>query len=137
MFVSWSDSWWSRRAAWLWWRHSDVWLWGWGCRDCIACRQSRMSNSSVFWPIRPLVPSLIFRRSSAMVPIRRKTSWRAVTSLLLLIVSAAARVLFVAVSVATDTRLLAVAVAKIAMALTVSCRYTWLAAWWSTRFAAC
>ena len=67
-----------------------------------------------------------------MVTVRQATSWRAVTSLLLLSVSATARVLFVAVSVATDARLLAVAVVKLAMALTVSCQYTWLSDWWLT-----
>ena len=65
-----------------------------------------------------------------MVPMRQATPCRAVTSLLLLIVSAVERVLFVAVSVATDARSLAVAVAKLAMASTVSCQYTWLVAWW-------
>ena len=44
--------------------------------------------------------------------------------MLLLSVSAAARVLFVAVSVATDVRSLVVELAKFAMALTVSCLYT-------------
>ena len=41
-----------------------------------------------------------------MVPVRRATSWRAVTSLLLLSVGAAVRVLLVTVSVATDAQLL-------------------------------
>ena len=71
-----------------------------------------------------------------MVPVRWATSWIVVTRLLLLSVSEAARLLFVAVSVATDAQLLAVAVYKFAIELTVSCRYTWLAAWWSTNFAA-
>ena len=57
-----------------------------------------------------------------MVLMRQATSWRAVTSLLLLSVSAAARVLFVAVGVANDARLLEVAVAKFEMASTVSCQ---------------
>ena len=70
-----------------------------------------------------------------MVPVRRATSWSVVTIFLLLHVSAAARVLFVAVSVATDARSLAAAVDKFAMASIVSCQYSWLAAWWSTRFA--
>ena len=56
-----------------------------------------------------------------MVPMRQATSWRAVTSLLLLSVSAAARVLFVVVSVATDALLLAMAVTKLSMASTVFC----------------
>ena len=56
-----------------------------------------------------------------MVPVRRASSWRLVTRLLLLSVSAAARVLFVAVSIATDTQSLAVAVAKFEMASTVYC----------------
>ena len=67
-----------------------------------------------------------------MMLVRRVTSWRVVTSFLLLSVSAEARVLFAAVSVATNMRLLAVAVAKFAMALTVSYQYTWLAACWET-----
>ena len=57
-----------------------------------------------------------------MVPVRQATSWRAVTSLMLLIVSAAARALFVVVSVATDVRSLVVAVSKLAMVLTFSCQ---------------
>ena len=56
-----------------------------------------------------------------MVLVIRSTSWRAVASLLFLSVSAAARVLLVAVRVATDARLLAVAVAKLEMVSTVSC----------------
>ena len=47
-----------------------------------------------------------------------------------------AGLLVVALSVATNTQSLVVAVDKFAMASTVSCRYTWLAAWWSTIFAA-
>ena len=58
------------------------------------------------------------------------------TSLLFLSVIAAAMLLFVAVIVATNAQLLAVAVAKFVMSSTVSFQYTWLAAWWSTRFAA-
>ena len=54
-----------------------------------------------------------------MVPVRRATSWGAVTSLLLLSVSAAARVLFVVVSFATDARSLAVVVAKLEMVLSI------------------
>ena len=46
-----------------------------------------------------------------MVPVRRATYWRALTNLMLLRMSAAARILFVAVSVATDAQFLAVAVA--------------------------
>ena len=60
-----------------------------------------------------------------MMPVIRATSWMAVTRLLLLSVSAAARVLFVAMSIATDVQLLMVAVDKFAMASTVSCQYTW------------
>ena len=57
-----------------------------------------------------------------MVLVRRGTSWRAVTSLLFLSVSATARVMLVVVSVATNARSLAVAVAKLEIASTVSCR---------------
>ena len=57
-----------------------------------------------------------------MVPMSRETSWRAVTRLLLLSVSAAARVRLVATRVATDAQSLAVAVTKLAMALSVPCR---------------
>ena len=57
-----------------------------------------------------------------MVPVRQATSWRAVTSFMFLIVSAAARALFVVVSVATDVRSLVVAVSKLAMASTFSCQ---------------
>ena len=39
-----------------------------------------------------------------MVPVRRATSWRTVTRLMSLRVSVASRVLFVAVSVATNTQ---------------------------------
>ena len=66
---------------------------------------------------------------SAMVPVRRAIYWRVATSLLLLSVIAAVRVLFVAMIVATNARSLMVAVAKFAMASTVSCQYTWLADW--------
>ena len=59
-----------------------------------------------------------------MVLVRRATSWRAATSLLLLSMSAAARDIFVVASVATDARLLAVVVAKLEIVSTVSCRYT-------------
>ena len=71
-----------------------------------------------------------------MVTVRRAPSWRAVTSLFLLSVSAAARFLFVVVIFATDAQLLAVAMAKFSMASTFFYRFTWLAAWWSTIFAA-
>ena len=57
-----------------------------------------------------------------MVPVRRATSWMAVTRLLLLSVRAAARVLLVAVIVTTDAQSLAVAVATLAIASTVSCQ---------------
>ena len=71
-----------------------------------------------------------------MVQVRQATSWKAVTSLLLLSVSEAARLMFVAVRVVTDAQLLAVALAQCEMELTVSCQYTWLDDWWSTRFVA-
>ena len=56
-----------------------------------------------------------------MMPVRQVNSYREENSFLFLSVSAAARVLLVAVSVATDARLLSMAVAKLAMASTVSC----------------
>ena len=56
-----------------------------------------------------------------MVPVIWVTSWIVVTSLLLLSVSAAARVLFLAVSVATDAPSLVVMVANFAMVSTVYC----------------
>ena len=57
-----------------------------------------------------------------MVPVRQATYWRAVTILPLLSVRADARVMLVAVSVRTGTQLLSVAVAKLEMALAVSCQ---------------
>ena len=57
-----------------------------------------------------------------MVPVKWVTSWREVTSLMLLSMSAAARVLLVAVRVATDAQSLEMAVAKLEMASTVSCQ---------------
>ena len=64
-----------------------------------------------------------------MVVVNLVISWRATTSLALLAVNLAVRVLLVVVRAATDARSLAVAVAKLAMASTVSCWYTWLADW--------
>ena len=69
-----------------------------------------------------------------MVPVRQAIPWSAVTNLLLMSMSAVERVPLVAVSLATDVQSIAVAVANFAMASTVFCRYTWLAAWWSTKF---
>ena len=57
-----------------------------------------------------------------MVPVRQATSWRAVTSFMFLIVSAAARALFVVVSVTTDAQSLVVEVSKFSMVLTFSCQ---------------
>ena len=57
-----------------------------------------------------------------MVLVSRASSWKAVTILLLLYVIAVARVLLVAVSVATNTQLLAEVVAKLEMASKFSCQ---------------
>ena len=56
-----------------------------------------------------------------MVPVRRATSWGVANSLLLLSMSAAARLLLVEVIDATDAQSIAVEVDKLEMSSTVSC----------------